>query len=386
MPSQPDLFSSTAEPPRAAPPAGVPAKSLRIQATRLSPEQQRFNRLLARVEELTRKIEDLRSLGDTHRPAHIAALRPLQQRHAELMRQMALMLDERLARKGLGRNQQRTAREILCTLAEALALDGDAAMQALHDRHSEHSLSEKEKAAAADAHSFFEDVMGVDLDLPDEPGSMEEVLRAGLDRMREEAQEQERMRSTGRKKRAGSTGQPKAEQKQQDAQSALRTIFRQLASALHPDRETDPVERARKTALMGQANAAYGRRDLTALLKLQMSIEHIGPETVSRMAKEKAQALGQLLKEQADALQADLRMLEGQLCAEFGLAPYPPPSAAALHAGLRRQKQSLTYDIKMMERDLKRVGDDSELKRWLKEQEQASREAGSHLDLDAIFR
>lgn len=385
MPIQPDLFSASADPAPAVPSAGVPAKSLRIQTAKLSPEQRRFNRLLARVEELTRKIEETRRLGDTHRPGHLAALRPLQQRHGELMRQMALLLDARLARKGLSRALQRTAREILCNLARALAQEGDAAMQAVHDRHSERSLSEKEQAAAADAQSFFEDVMGVDLDMPGKPGSMDEVLRAGFDRMRQKTQEKQ-PHSGSRKKRAKTARQQQAEQQQQDAQNALRTIFRQLASALHPDRETDPVERARKTTLMGEVNAAYGRRDLTALLKLQIGVEHIGHEAVSRMARDQAKALAQLLKEQVDALQTDLRFLESQLCAEFGLEPYPPPNAAALRAALRRQKQSLTYDIEMMERDLKRVADDAELKRWLKEQEQASREEDAFLDLDAIFR
>jgi hypothetical protein len=42
------------------------------------------------------------------------------------------------------------------------------------------------------------------------------------------------------------------------------------ASDLHPDRETDPAEHARKTILMSEANAAYGWRDPMALLQLQL--------------------------------------------------------------------------------------------------------------------
>lgn len=41
----------------------------------------------------------------------------------------------------------------------------------------------------------------------------------------------------------------------------LRNVFRQLASAVHPDRESDPDERDRKTALMSEANAAYANLD-----------------------------------------------------------------------------------------------------------------------------
>ncbi len=42
----------------------------------------------------------------------------------------------------------------------------------------------------------------------------------------------------------------------------MRTIYRQLArGALHTDRVTDPAEHQRKSALMGQAYAAYERGD-----------------------------------------------------------------------------------------------------------------------------
>ncbi|WP_341888453.1 hypothetical protein [Variovorax sp. YR752] len=46
----------------------------------------------------------------------------------------------------------------------------------------------------------------------------------------------------------------------------MRDIFRKLASALHPDRETDAQQRKVKTALMQKANQAYAANDLLALL------------------------------------------------------------------------------------------------------------------------
>ena len=51
-----------------------------------------------------------------------------------------------------------------------------------------------------------------------------------------------------------------------DARSTARTLFRQLASALHPDRETDEQERLRKAKPMSEANTACGKNDLSALL------------------------------------------------------------------------------------------------------------------------
>jgi curved DNA-binding protein CbpA len=42
----------------------------------------------------------------------------------------------------------------------------------------------------------------------------------------------------------------------------VREVFRKLASELHPDRETDPAEHARKTELMQRVNQAYKAGDL----------------------------------------------------------------------------------------------------------------------------
>lgn len=46
--------------------------------------------------------------------------------------------------------------------------------------------------------------------------------------------------------------QREAEEKQMS--QSIREVYRKLASALHPDREPDPVERQRKTELMQRAN------------------------------------------------------------------------------------------------------------------------------------
>ena len=61
----------------------------------------------------------------------------------------------------------------------------------------------------------------------------------------------------------------------QDASRSLRAVYRQLASALHPDREQDERERQRKTRLMQRVNVAYGKQDLLQLLTLQLEIEQI---------------------------------------------------------------------------------------------------------------
>lgn len=382
MPHQSNLFSgdapgATASPaphPLASGP-GLALTALKFTDSALSPEQLRFNKLLTRTENLGRKIEAMRDLADTHRPLHGATLHPLEIERRDLMRDMALWLDERLGRKGLTAKQGHMASEIICGLTAALAMAGDEAMQQLHDAHSDQSLAEQEQSAVADMQGLMEELTGQPMGA-DEQGfaSVEEMLRARLKQMQEQARAEDEAQATHKARGKKSARQQQVEQQAQDADGALRTIYRQLVSALHPDRESDAHERARKTALMKDVNAAYERRDLLTLLQLQLRAEVADGEMVSNLARDKVAALTRLLKDRAEVLTRELREIEMHTMVEFALSPYAPVSAASLKRALVEQQRHLQADIAMMKRDMLRVQDDAAFKRWLRDQHEASQE------------
>lgn len=349
---------------------GTAITTLKFSDRVLSAEQKRFNQLLERTETLANKIEALRVLADAHRIVSGTTLRPLEDQRNTLMRDMALWLDNRLQRSGLTRKQQLMASGIIRVLAAGLALEGFENMRELHDAHSDETLADQEKASAADTQAFLEEMLGDALANDREFANPQEVLHASMDRIRQQAEAREQARAQHKAKRV------KAAQKQQaeDADGALRTIYRQLASALHPDRETDATERARKTSLMSEANAAYGRRDLLALLQLQLRADLADARKVSAMAKEKIAALTALLKERVDVLTRELRDSEEHTREEFDLPPYLPLTAAGLRRHMQEWKKTLQDEIAMMQGDLRRVRDDAEFKRWLREQVRLAQE------------
>lgn len=350
--------------------AAVALTALKFSDSTLSAEQKRFNQLLERTEVLASKIEAARVLADAHRIVWGAALRPLESQRQTLMRDMALWLDERLKRPGLTRKQQEMASGIIRELAGDLAQQGVENMRDLHDAHSDESLAEQEKASAADTQAFLEEMLGEALNSDQEFANPQDVLHASMEQIRQQAESHAQARAAHKAKRA------KAAQVQQtqDADGALRTIYRQLASALHPDRETDPVEQVRKTTLMSEANAAYARRDLLALLQLQLRADLADVRKVSTMAKEKIAALTALLKERVDVLARELRDFENRSRAEFDLPPHLPLNAAGLRRHMQEQKHGLMADIGMLQRDFVRVRDDAEFKRWLRDQQRLAQE------------
>ena len=167
-----------------APASTLALSALKFSAGQLSPAQKRFNQLLAQTETLARKIESTRHATDTHRALFASRIHPLEKEHGALMRQMALWLDGRLKQKGLTAKHKRIASEIICGLSASLAVQGDEAMQALHDAHSPHSLAEGERAATADLQQAMEEVFGESLG---EGGntfeSMDDLMRAAMEKM-----------------------------------------------------------------------------------------------------------------------------------------------------------------------------------------------------------
>ena len=382
-----DAAPATSAAPAAAPADAPPAaessgKALRLNAGRgaakLSAAQQRFNRLLAKIDKLESQVTEMQKLGDAFRPLYSSTLEPLRQAQTAMVRRMALLLDERLQRKGLTPAQKRNGLEILCSLCEMLAMKGDAEMAALHDQRSPHTLRQKEEEQAAGLRAMMEDALGQSLDVDGQDESlnpMEALFRASQEGLNAamQAEEEREAAAQARKKKKPTVAQSKAAQEQEDADSVLRQVYRQLASALHPDRERDPAEQQRKTALMSEANAAYGKQDLMALLHLQLRIAQADAQDLLQQPEERIAAMTRLLKQQAAELESELMARQHHLRQEFELNFFQQPSAATLRRQLEQQEKDLKDELAFMEEDLQEVQDDAGFKRWLKEQVKMSK-------------
>ena len=375
MPHQASLFSDLPahQSGQTASGAELTLSALKFGAGPMSPAQRRFNQLLGQTETLAKKIEDTRKLADAHRLVHGHTLAPLEKERITLMRDMALWLDGRLQRKGLSAKQKHISTGILCHLAAHVASTGDKAMHALYEAHSDTSLVDEEKAVAADMKMFMEGIFGEDMGDDDAPfESLDDLLRASMAKMQEKSAAAAAARESKKSKRKKSAAQLKAEAaataQTEDATGALRTIYRQLVSALHPDRETDPHEQMRKTALMKEANTAYEKRDLLGLLQLQLRAELVDASHLTHLAKEKLAALTTLLKDRVAVLTNELYAVERQMIGEFGLPMFSTLSASALRRHLADCELNLRDEIAMMQNDLAVVQDDARFKRWLKQQ------------------
>jgi hypothetical protein len=298
---------------------------------------------LRRLNQIRGQRQTLEAVGQAHRQVRHDRLNPLQERHRQAMRALVLALDASLVAKQLSGAQRETAQQRLCVMAQLLARAGDAEMVVLHDRHHPRTWAELEQERR-------------------EAWQAEHQAAAA----QAQAQAQRKAASQARQQRKAPTQAQAADLAQaESAQQRLRSLFRQLASALHPDREPDPERRLVKTALMSEANAANERRDWLALLDIQQRAAISTPASPASDAQ--LVEVTVLLKQQVAEQERQRAALNDRLADEFDLPPGSGVTAERLAAALLQQVQLLQAKVDQLEAAALQAQDTAGLKRWLKD-------------------
>jgi hypothetical protein len=150
-----------------------------------------------------------------------------------------------------------------------------------------------------------------DLDLKGDPMELDRILRA---RLGDAAALFEGASSGAGKKRKPTKAQVEKERKRQEIEDAknrdLKSLFKQLAKAFHPDLEPDPLLKEHKKVWMQRLNTAYADNDLREMLQLEM--EWLGEEAnnLATAGDEKLKIYCMVLKEQITELKTKVHRLK----------------------------------------------------------------------------
>ncbi|WP_416400676.1 molecular chaperone DnaJ [Alicycliphilus denitrificans] len=345
----------------------------------LSPQQQQFDTLVQRIAAQRELLAAWDEAVGAYRERYAREFEPLLATYRALSTQLAQWLDTAADRKGLSRADRATLGEIVAGLAGDLADSAPdeaarAAMQALRDRHAGGGDAER-----ADGPAMAQETPGLD------PDSPEEVLRRVEEQMhaaQARAEQARQAHHAARRRRKPPSARERQEREQaRQASQSLRDVYRKLASALHPDRETDPAERTRKTALMQRVNQAYAAGRLLDLLQLQLEAEQIDPAHIAHLGEERLSHYNRVLADQLAGLQREVQAAQHAFCAEFGLDPSSQYKPAKLMSRLRTQLQHLQQDAHHLRLLLRALEEDpDELKRWLRHERAAMRAADAFPD------
>jgi hypothetical protein len=346
--------------------------------------QKRFNTLMERIATEQALANALRHAMDTHGSVHRQALHELNGQSQVLLQQMVRVLDARIQApakpKGLTPTQKQQATRMLQSLCDQFVGEQDTEMETLIARYGpdEDELADSTEQSKLEAQELLESFLGDDFSQGRTFETPEDVLRAAMEyeQKKHQAREEklEAKRAARKAKKGQSAKETAAEQKEMDAQSALRTVFRQLASALHPDREPDEQERARKTALMSEVNAAYERKDLSTLLRLQLQAVQVDAAKASALSDAKLKAMCDLLAEQVKVLDNDNHQLRFHMEHAFGYPVYMRFKEPDFLACLHEERAVVQAGLDQMQADLRSAQDEQGFKAWLKSQTRMMKE------------
>ncbi|WP_042876400.1 J domain-containing protein [Cupriavidus necator] len=338
----------------------------------LSKGQKTFNSLIQQIEKRRLRLRAWESVTPTFQQRYTNDFLPLEQNSTDLQIQMVHCLDRAYEQKGLTNAERRKLAAVITNLAGPLA-DEDDGLKAIYNKYSTTDY-DSETAAEIDSMKFMlEAVLGVELGDDVDMSSPEDLLQraqAHMEQQQAEATTEAAAREARRAKRKKSPKQLAAEARAQEEQAqislSIREVYRKLASALHPDRETDPQERERKTKLMQRVNEAYNKNNLLQLLELQLELEHIDQHSINSLSEDRLKHYNKILKEQVRELDQEIQHVETAFRHSYGFDPFESLSPNTVLRNLAAEMTNLRHNIRALQDDLIAFKDIKKLKLGLK--------------------
>lgn len=345
--------------------------------TVLTPEQKKFNTLMQRIAKQRDVLREWEQVIDVSRHRHASEALPLVQ--VQLACKLELLrLFDRLAEQKLAKADRIYLQELICSdaslLLEEMEEPPEAELKAIYQRHAGTDYDADQQVAQQefDVHArvMVEEIFGVTME-DGESITPDAVIR----RLAQQAQEQKHAQAAAeaaaprsRSRKPSAAAQKKEEQAKLASQS-VREVFRKLVSSLHPDRESDPVERERKNALMQRVNMAYEAGNLLQLLELQLEVEQIDDAHLAGLSEERLSHYNRVLKTQLEELKQEVAMREAEMAYELGGSPYERYTPKKIGLLVEQEIASLHSENLALQQLLQRLqSNPSGLKSWLKEE------------------
>ncbi|WP_175884189.1 J domain-containing protein [Burkholderia sp. BCC0044] len=360
------------------------------EAASLSKAQQTFNTLVKQIEKRRERLGAWDAVMPAFQKKFVDGLLPLEQEATALRIRLIHLLDDAFLQKGLSKAEQRTLSDLITDMArDLLDVSDDATLKIIYNRHAASGDGGSATGAQAPTKPGPEPLSAAeassdDLDTlsPDELAArMQAELDAQFERDMAAHAAREAQRAKRKKTPKQSATQARIEAEQAESNKSIREIYRKLASALHPDRETDPQEQQRKTVLMQRVNRAYEKGNLLQLLELQLEIEQIDRRAIDGLSEARLTRYNGILDEQLRELDQEIVHVENDFRRTYGIASstkVAPDTVLRMLArdiaGMQRSNQDLSVALREFE-------DPDQVRRWLKDMKR--RPASSRFDDDS---
>lgn len=354
------------------------SKAISIAASQdqptLSKEQKAFNTLIRKIEEKRSNLAAWQAAIPLYQSQYVSEFLPLLETTQAMKIELLYCLDSACEQKGLNAAERRMIHALISNLSADLIMErDDEDLKSLYNKHSDSDFDAEEAAVLDSMKAMLENELGLDFDDDLELSTPEDLLAHAQKLMEEqqtqhfaeqEAQAEHQAKRKKTAKQIAKEAQQKAEE--QETHLSIRELYRKLASALHPDREPDLQERARKTELMQRINQAYDQKNLLLLLELQMELEHIDQATINNISASRLKHYNKILKEQLSELEHETVQVVEEFKEQFGLSPFEHVAPATILRHLANDIVETQQAIRESKKEILELQDIKKVKIWLK--------------------
>jgi hypothetical protein len=348
--------------------------------------RKQFNTLVKKLETERVKLALWRDELPKIRALADGEYKPLASTFDAHRRRLLLQLDEACSDKTMGKTDKEKLADMICTIARDLMKmdEEDELIKEIYNKHSGCDFDAEMDAEKALIRQMVGEVTGVELgeDVDfSSPLAFLEAMQKKMEALEREAGQQQEQAGQAHPAKPAKPAKLSAREARHQAEElklkqSVRDIFRKLASALHPDRETDAAERDRKTVLMQRANVAYAANDLLGLLELQLEVEQIDQTGLDNLDDDRIKQFNRMLGGQIDEIKFDILALGSAFSLDMGWEVGQHRTAKAMMQGLRADIAAMRANVNYIEADLDTFSDRKRLKDWLKGYRIAAKDPG----------
>ncbi|POZ50828.1 J domain-containing protein [Methylovulum psychrotolerans] len=352
-------------------------KAIRIapkkQGSTLSAAQKRFNNLIKQIDKNKKLLLDWKDTIPVYQQKVGQEYEPLFDTFNGYRLEWLQLLDQYYEHPLFKKTDKAKIKHIISAVCDDLVVDMESeAVKALFNKYKDTDyyamVQEQEQAMAEMIKGLAKEMFKVDID-DDVDVSTPEKFQAHLqDKLREQAEAEEAVKAAKPKKKTVKQLAREAKQQEDEALAgkSVQEIYRKLVAALHPDREPDEQERARKTELMQRVNTAYGKKDLLQLLELQLEAEQVDAAQLGHIADDRLKHFNKILGEQLAELTEEIGHIEMTFMERLNMPFFGKITPKHLLAELAHDMRQVKQDIAYIKEDLQDHADPATFKAWLK--------------------
>lgn len=257
-------------------------KTLEVIKTKAvqSKTQQAFNRLIKKIEKLHRDYNEIQNILDRSLDYHQTIVLPAQNRATLLLIDcVKLMYKQYKSSSRLSKKELKILKDLIIDKSESILTvtifkKANEDILTIHKELSGFDFKEAASQEFSDFKKSMENMFkdeGLDVDLSNIEANEDDFQRQFFKTMKDaiDERQEEEPKSKPKTKRMLEK-EKKAKDFENLQKKGLSTIYKQLAKALHPDLEQDPVQKIEKEALMKRLTTAYEENDLYTLLSLEI--------------------------------------------------------------------------------------------------------------------